>query len=1178
MLNTNDAPTLDRVGSSTIRVKENFSLALAFNATDEDHNFSYPDLVYVVDGQELRYQKHTGQTVGAYSIGTSLHGPNDVGAKSVMVADFNRDGLDDILELNSSNKIRLYLNNGNDTFGIEIPVTDIPLSVGQILVSDLSGDGYPDVVALEKGKQRILGWKWNNDKSNFLPLVTDGNSSEVHVPITNDFDMDLLHIADLNTDGLLDILIDANGSSRLSWIENLGQSNFAKTSHVILSDLNYSNPIHAIDTGDINGDGRVDILLATDDGISIMENDKGLFSEMVFIYNDTNGYPYSIKGVHLDNDDRLDLVASFDRSNLGLQSVSAVLLNTATNSFTIKTDFGEGNLVSSFEAKDLDNDGHMDLMAISNDGYLQFFSNSGNGVMAPVGNKLTSGIGEIYSAKFANFDNRLDDIQFSVSGGKDRDLFEFRPNFSSHLWFKQIPDYESPLANAVPGFGPNDYEVIIEVDSIGADGSKKSVEHTLKILVQNENDNPPEFISSIEFSHAENSMQVASLAAVDLDEDSVYWEILEGNETFDLSSDGKLVFKLPPDYESPDIGIVDNQYSVTVRATDSLFQTDQNITVNVINLNDNSPVVHNAELNGVSSIIIEENQFAVLELNITDADQDVGVLSTNFVNGKDSGLFKITQNTSSGNDLIEFKVPPNFEDPSDLDKDNIYTFDLNITDGIHDQIISVFVEVININDEAPVWLVSGGNYKIPENQKFVIDLNASDDFQNSIIFSLDNNWPDHEFFDLNQSSGELRFKSGTIPDFENPSDLSEGRSGFIDGVYEIMVDLKDPDHNASSLKFVFTVEDVDEFPSFIIPTLLSEEDDSLSFSQDDFNITDPEGDLFEFTLISNPSNGVLTNLANGEFNYRSKNNFNGTDSISFRITEGGTSQDFAVSINISPKNDFPLLKDDEIDYVLSDRSPVFLDVLKNDSSFPDDENSETLRIVKWEVDFDLSDTVVGDFDWSASLPATGTGPYFEGDQSFNFSPPPNFLGPLTLKYEVSDGNLTASANVFINVTQSPDLPGWRYFGEFGYFFDASNKWILHEKLGWVFVYDISKLLDSATWCWNDGVGWFWTGRPYFDYIFVNEFSKWMRWQGGVNDSAGWSLITDYETNQVVSPEMFQIQRVTSTLSSFTSATEVSDYIRNTEVFTEEQKKEILFELLLYKSSPTLEELGITLSF
>ena len=59
VLNTNDAPTLDRVGSSTIIVKENFSLALAFNSTDEDHNISYPDIVYVVDGQELRYQKHT---------------------------------------------------------------------------------------------------------------------------------------------------------------------------------------------------------------------------------------------------------------------------------------------------------------------------------------------------------------------------------------------------------------------------------------------------------------------------------------------------------------------------------------------------------------------------------------------------------------------------------------------------------------------------------------------------------------------------------------------------------------------------------------------------------------------------------------------------------------------------------------------------------------------------------------------------------------------------------------------------------------------------------------------------------------------------------------------------------------------------------------------------------------
>ena len=110
------------------------------------------------------------------------------------------------------------------------------------------------------------------------------------------------------------------------------------------------------------------------------------------------------------------------------------------------------------------------------------------------------------------------------------------------------------------------------------------------------------------------------------------------------------------------------------------------------------------------------------------------------------------------------------------------------------------------------------------------------------------------------------------------------------------------------------------------------------------------------------------------------------------------------------------------------------------------------------------------------------------------------------------------------------------------------------------------------------MGWFWTGRPYFDYIYVNEFSKWMRWQGGLNDPGGWSLITDYDTNEEVTPEVFQIQRAASTNSSFSSSSEVTNFVLNSDIFSESDKKRIIEELIFTKSSETLERYGIQLSF
>ena len=55
-----------------------------------------------------------------------------------------------------------------------IIVTNSSVSISQVLVDDLSGDGYPDVVALDPDSGKIFAWSWDNSDASspgFLPLI-----------------------------------------------------------------------------------------------------------------------------------------------------------------------------------------------------------------------------------------------------------------------------------------------------------------------------------------------------------------------------------------------------------------------------------------------------------------------------------------------------------------------------------------------------------------------------------------------------------------------------------------------------------------------------------------------------------------------------------------------------------------------------------------------------------------------------------------------------------------------------------------------------------------------------------------------------------------------------------------------------------------------------------------------
>jgi beta-glucanase (GH16 family) len=99
---------------------------------------------------------------------------------------------------------------------------------------------------------------------------------------------------------------------------------------------------------------------------------------------------------------------------------------------------------------------------------------------------------------------------------------------------------------------------------------------------------------------------------------------------------------------------------------------------------------------GASASIAENTAFSIVvyDAKATDADGDIIAYS---LTGEDFARFTI--NSATGE--VRFKVSPDYETPTDLDKDNGYKIVLHADDGLDDTIKSVTVSVTNVNDGTP---------------------------------------------------------------------------------------------------------------------------------------------------------------------------------------------------------------------------------------------------------------------------------------------------------------------------------------------------------------------------------------------------------------------------------------------------------------------------------------------
>jgi len=383
--------------------------------------------------------------------------------------------------------------------------------------------------------------------------------------------------------------------------------------------------------------------------------------------------------------------------------------------------------------------------------------------------------------------------------------------------------------------------------------------------------------------------------------------------------------------------------------------------------------------------IFENNSSAIF---IVDANDSESTDLNYSISGVDSGLFDINTTTSQ----IRFKDTPDYETVLDNDYNNIYEFNVTVSDGEFNVSTSVDITVSNI-DELHHFEMSFEDINITEdiNDSLIIPIIVTDEEDQNITFTINTN---------DSSLANVYIDSNSnlhIYPYEN----SNGT---------LIIDINATIDSQSILEtFTINIEPVNDNPTFntnLTDLVIEEDNGTINF---ELNVSDIEYDELNVTVESNNTD-ILTISPNWtalltEANYSLPLDFNittvpnafGLVSIKVVVSDGELNSTSSYDINITAINDAPLISTIDDINLSEDFIPFTIELNGTDI------DKDSLLFSATSSDTDIVNISVV-------------------DNNLTVVPVAHAYGIVTIDINVTDGSLSDTTSFEINISSINDIP------------------------------------------------------------------------------------------------------------------------------------------------------------